>query len=68
MEPKELREMNDDQLQAEEATLRESVFRLKFKVSLGEVDALKNLRQARKELARVKTIERERQLGIKRGA
>jgi large subunit ribosomal protein L29 len=68
METKELREMSDDQLQAQDAVLQESVFRLKFKLSLGEVDALKNLRQAKKDLARVKTVERERQLGIKRGA
>ncbi|HXF04350.1 MAG TPA: 50S ribosomal protein L29 [Blastocatellia bacterium] len=55
------REMSEEELRAQEATLRESIFRLKFKLSLGEVEALKNLRQAKKDLARVLTILRERQ-------
>jgi large subunit ribosomal protein L29 len=64
MKPSELRDMNDDELHAQEASLKESIFRLKFKVGLGEMDALKNLRQAKKDLARAKTIRQERQRGI----
>jgi len=66
MKPREVREMSDIELQAQEAALRESIFRLKFKLSLGETDALKNLREAKKDLARVKTILRERQREVKR--
>lgn len=61
MRAEQWREMSDEELRAQEATLRESIFRLKFKLSLGEVEALKNLRQAKKDLARVLTILRERQ-------
>lgn len=61
MKAERWREMSDEELRAQEATLRESIFRLKFKLSLGEVEALKNLRQAKKDLARVLTILRERQ-------
>jgi large subunit ribosomal protein L29 len=54
------REMAEDELKAEAARLRESLFRLNFKLALGEVDAVKRIRQERKSLARIQTIARER--------
>jgi len=54
------REMADDELLAEAARLRESLFRLKFKLALGEVDAVKRIRQEKKALARIQTIARQR--------
>jgi large subunit ribosomal protein L29 len=54
------REMAADELQAEAARLRESLFRLKFKLALGEVDAVKRIRQEKKALARIQTIARQR--------
>ncbi|HEX6045054.1 MAG TPA: 50S ribosomal protein L29 [Pyrinomonadaceae bacterium] len=55
-----LREMGDDELHAEAARLRESLFRLNFKLALGEVDAVKRIRQEKKSLARIQTITRQR--------
>jgi large subunit ribosomal protein L29 len=55
-----LRELGDDELQAEAARLRESLFRLNFKLALGEVDAVKRIRQEKKSLARIQTIKRQR--------
>lgn len=55
-----LRELGDDELQAEAARLRESLFRLNFKLALGEVDAVKRIRQEKKSLARIQTITRQR--------
>ena len=55
-----LREMPADELQAEAARLRESLFRLNFKLALGEVDAVKRIRQEKKSLARIETLSRER--------
>ena len=37
--------MGEDELRAEAACLRESLFRLNFKLALGEVDAVKRIRQ-----------------------
>ena len=54
-------EMGDDELRAESARLRESLFRLNFKLALGEVDAVKRIRQEKKALARIQTIARQRQ-------
>ena len=54
------REMAEDELHAEAARLRESLFRLNFKLALGEVDAVKRIRQEKKSLARIQTLSRQR--------
>ena len=56
-----LRDTSDEDLQGEVARLKESLFRLNFKLALGEVDAVKRIRQERKTLARIQTLMRERQ-------
>ena len=56
-----LREMSDEDLEAEVARLKESLFRLNFKLALGEVDAIKRIRQEKKTLARIQTLMRERE-------
>jgi large subunit ribosomal protein L29 len=54
------RDLPEDELRAEAARLRESLFRLKFKLALGEVDAVKRIRQEKKSLARIETLARQR--------
>ncbi len=56
------RDLPDEELQAEEARLKESLFRLNFKLALGEVDAIKKMRQDRKSLARIRTMTRQREI------
>ncbi|HKP35901.1 MAG TPA: 50S ribosomal protein L29 [Pyrinomonadaceae bacterium] len=56
------RDLPDEDLQAEEARLKESLFRLNFKLALGEVDAIKKMRQEKKSLARLRTITRQREI------
>ena len=56
------RDLPDEDLQAEEARLKESLFRLNFKLALGEVDAIKKMRQEKKSLARIRTVVREREM------
>ena len=60
-ELEKLRDMSDEDLQAEADRLKESLFRLNFKLALGEVDAVKRIRQEKKSLARIQTLMRERQ-------
>jgi large subunit ribosomal protein L29 len=55
-----LRDLSDDELHGEAARLRESLFRLNFKLALGEVDAVKRIRQEKKSLARIETLSKER--------
>ena len=55
-------DLSEDDLKAETARLKESLFRLKFKLALGEVDAIKRIREEKKSLARLQTLSRQRQL------
>jgi large subunit ribosomal protein L29 len=57
-----LHDTSDEDLRAEAARLKESLFRLNFKLALGEVDAIKNIRQEKRSLARIKTVIREREM------
>lgn len=59
-ELKRLREMSDDGLREEAARLKESLFRLNFKLALGEMDAVKAVRREKKSLARVQTLIQQR--------
>ena len=61
-------DFSEDELRAEIARLKESLFRLKFKLALGEVDAVKRIRQERKSLARLQTISRQREMQAARVA
>ena len=60
--PGELREMSEDQLTF---TLREAekeLFRLRFQAATEKLDAPSSLRKLRREIARIKTIQRQREL------
>ena len=54
-------DLSKEELNAESARLKESLFRLKFKLALGEVDAVKRIREEKRSLARLQTISRQRQ-------
>ena len=56
------RDMPDEDLHAEVARLKESLFRLNFKLALGEADAIKKMRQEKKSLARIRTQVRQREI------
>jgi large subunit ribosomal protein L29 len=62
MKPNEIRELSDDALFERAAQLRESLFRLRFKLALGNQDTVRQLRNERKDLARVKTELRAREV------
>jgi large subunit ribosomal protein L29 len=64
----ELREMNDEQLQFAMNEAKQELFRLRFQASTEKLDAPSNLRKLRREVARIRTIQRERALGLARTA
>jgi large subunit ribosomal protein L29 len=56
-----LREMNIDELKEQADSLKESLFRLKFKKSLGVGESVNDIRRERKTLARVQTLINEKE-------
>jgi large subunit ribosomal protein L29 len=56
------KEMNANELEIQQRELAEQVFRLRFQISAGQAEGLKKMREAKKDLARVKTLLREIEL------
>jgi large subunit ribosomal protein L29 len=56
-----VRELSVDELQAKEKELLEKLFRLRLQKTIGQLDNPMKVREARREIARVKTILKEKQ-------
>ena len=60
MKPGEVRELSVDELQQREKDLDDQLFRLRIQKSMGQLEAPAKVRDVRRDLARVKTILREK--------
>jgi large subunit ribosomal protein L29 len=60
MKPEKIREMSAEELQGKEKELHEQLFRLRFQKSIGQLDNALKIRETRRDIARVKTILRQR--------
>ncbi len=57
----ELREMSDEQLEFSLKEARRELFRLRFQAATEKLDAPSNLMKLRREIARILTIQRQRE-------
>ena len=62
----EVRELNDDELLVRLREAKEELFNLRFQVATGQLDNNRRLHTVRKDIARIYTVMRERELGIVR--
>ena len=60
----ELRELHDEELQTRLRESKEELFNLRFQMATGQLDNNRRLQVIRKEIARIYTIMRERELGL----
>ena len=60
-ELEKLRGMSDEDMREEVSRIKESLFRLNFKLALGETDTIKRMREEKRTLARLQTLMSERQ-------
>jgi large subunit ribosomal protein L29 len=67
MKPAKWRELSSDELGQKARELTEEVFNLRFQLSMGVAKNPARVQQAKRDLARVKTIIRERELQGQRG-
>lgn len=58
----QLRDMSLDELREQADSLKESLFRLKFRKTLGVGEAVSNIKSEKKTLARVNTLIRQKEL------
>ena len=60
----ELRELGDDELVLRLRDFKEELFNLRFQVATGQLDNNRRLQTVRRDIARIYTVMRERELGI----
>lgn len=60
MKPQQFRDLTEDELAAKERELREELFNLRFQRATGRVENPMRVRQIRRDIARARTIARQR--------
>ena len=60
----ELRELNDDELRSRLRESKEELFNLRFQMATGQLDNNRRLRMVRRDIAKIYTVMRERELGL----
>lgn len=64
MKPTEIRAMDDDRLSRELDDLRSEWRTLRFQEAVGQLTATARIKQIRKDIARIKTIQTEREIEL----
>jgi len=62
MKSEKIRNLTDEELSHQQRDLNDQLFKLKFQLNMGQTESLKKIRGMRRDIARVKTISREREL------
>ena len=62
MEAEKIRNLTDEELRHQEREMSDELFKLKFQLNMGQTESLKKIRGLKKDIARVKTITRQRQV------
>jgi large subunit ribosomal protein L29 len=68
MDAEKLRNLTDAELLHQQRELNDQLFRLKFQLKMGQTESLNKIRGLRKDVARIHTLMREKQLGLSRHA
>ena len=63
--PAEFRELHDDELETRLREAKEELFNLRFQAATGQLESHGRLRTVKKDIARIYTVVRERELGIR---
>jgi large subunit ribosomal protein L29 len=67
MELDKIRNLSDEELKAEELKAAEQLFRIRFAKSLGKQEGIGNIKSLKLDIARIKTIARQRSLAATAG-
>jgi large subunit ribosomal protein L29 len=67
METEKIRNLTDVELAHQERELNDQLFKLKFQMKMGQTESLKKVQGLKKDIARIKTIARQRKLAATNG-
>jgi len=66
MKAKEFRDFTTQELETKVASLKEELFNLRFQMATGQLDNPMRIKTVKKDIAKSKTVLRERELNIER--
>jgi large subunit ribosomal protein L29 len=66
MNSEKIRNLTDAELAHQKDELSQELFKLKFQLKMGQTESLKKMRGLKKDIARVLTIQREKQLAAEK--
>jgi large subunit ribosomal protein L29 len=67
MKTKDIRDLTTAEIEVKIKSLKEELFNLRFQLATGQLENTARVSEVRKEIARMKTVIRERELEITRG-
>jgi large subunit ribosomal protein L29 len=67
MNAEKIRNLTDVELAHQQRDLADQLFKLKFQLKMGQTESLKKIRDLKKDIARMKTIEREKKVASGNG-
>jgi large subunit ribosomal protein L29 len=65
MKARELRDLSEDELRTKEEEVKDQLFKLKFQHTLGQLENAMKLKHLKRDIAKIKTILREKSEGKK---
>jgi len=64
MKVKDIRDMSEAELEQKISSLKEELFNLRFQLATGQLENPMRIHEVKKTIARVKTIQREREMQV----
>ena len=65
MKAEQLRDLTDDELDSRLKDAKEELFNLRFQLATGQLDNPKRIKEIKKDIARIQTVRREREIEVK---
>lgn len=67
MKVKDFRDLNETELNQKISVLKEELFNLRFQLATGQLENPMRIKEVKKTIARVKTIQREQEIKVNQG-
>ncbi len=67
MKAKDIRDLSERELSARLKELKEELFNLRFQNAVGQLDNAMRIRKVKRDIARARTVQRERELAALEG-
>ena len=68
MNVEKIRNLTDAELLHQQRELSDQLFKMKFQLKMGQTESLKKIRELKKDIARIKTVARQKELAGGNGA